>query len=796
MNPISTTRVDLHCHSTASQISKLGIQRSLGLPECATPPEEVYELAKRRGMDFVTITDHDTIDGCLEIADRDDVFISEELTAWFRGEPQAVHVLCFGLNPDDHARLQEWNHDLEACAEYLHSHEIACSLAHPFYAVEAPLSPAHRRKLAQLFPVWETRNGSRARELNMPAAIYIETHGGTGTGGSDDHAGVDIGRTFTETPPAATPEQFLHHIREGRADARGEQGSAAKWAHAAMALGTRALLLADADSQHESGCASPSAAAHPRIGAAPNPDSILKIAERVMSEGDTRRGEVTGDLGPEDARALLGAFVAAVDVEPGRPLIEHMQGDDFSHAELARRARRVHERRLQVAVGDALQALESGVEPSQLAVHAIAAGQNLFEAAIPAIPYAPAAAFLGKEKAKLNPSEGPKRIALIADAIGGVHGVARTIERIRELGVPGYDVEVIGTDRNVDRRLPAVAEVDVPFYAGLEVGMPSLPAMVEALAEGRFDAVHLTAPGPAGVSAALIARIMELPVLGSWHTELGAYAGLRSDSGELERGVDAALSAFYRQCGRVLSPSPASDESLVRLGVDRALIERWGRGVDISRFAPELRDEHWLRRITGSASASPAADPRTIKVLYAGRLTKEKGAELLAESFLRAYAADPRLHLLLAGGGPEEGMLRERLGEQATFLGWLEGEELARAYASSDVFLFCSRTDTFGQVVVEAGASGLPVVAVDEGGPSSIVIDGETGRLCEPDGAMLAAAILQLADSPAWRAKLGRQAREAARARTWEASMMQLADGYDRVVEPAEEPRIKLVRAA
>ena len=99
MNPISTTRVDLHCHSTASEISKLGIQRSLGLPECATPPEEVYELAKRRDMDFVTITDHDTIDGCLEIADRDDVFISEELTVWFRGEPQAVHLLCFGITP-------------------------------------------------------------------------------------------------------------------------------------------------------------------------------------------------------------------------------------------------------------------------------------------------------------------------------------------------------------------------------------------------------------------------------------------------------------------------------------------------------------------------------------------------------------------------------------------------------------------------------------------------------------------------------------------------------------------------
>jgi len=182
----------MHCHSTASEVAKLGIARSVGLPECATPPEEVYELAKRRGMDFVTITDHDSIDGCLEIADRPDVFISEELTAWFAGEPQAVHVLTYGIGPDDHEFLQSHAFDLETCAAYLHEHGIACALAHPFFEVAAPLEPRHRRRLAKLFPVWEVRNGSRARELNMPAAVYIETHGGTGIGGSDDHAGVDI----------------------------------------------------------------------------------------------------------------------------------------------------------------------------------------------------------------------------------------------------------------------------------------------------------------------------------------------------------------------------------------------------------------------------------------------------------------------------------------------------------------------------------------------------------------------------------------------------------------------------
>src|SRR5437588_5072296 len=114
------SRADLHCHSTASQVSKLGVQRALGLPECATAPEEVYELAKRRGMDFVTITDHDTIAGAREIAERyGDAFVSEELTAWFRDEPQAVHLLCFGITGEDHEWLQAHATDVEEVAEYV-----------------------------------------------------------------------------------------------------------------------------------------------------------------------------------------------------------------------------------------------------------------------------------------------------------------------------------------------------------------------------------------------------------------------------------------------------------------------------------------------------------------------------------------------------------------------------------------------------------------------------------------------------------------------------------------------------
>jgi glycosyltransferase involved in cell wall biosynthesis/predicted metal-dependent phosphoesterase TrpH len=741
-----TSRVDMHCHSTASQFSRLGVQRSLGLPECATPPEEVYELAKRRGMGFVTITDHDTIDGCLELADRPDCFVSEELTARFAGEPQAVHVLCYGITPGDHERLQADAGDIEACAAYLDEHEIACALAHPFYNVDAPLTPRHRRRLAELFPIWEVRNGSRAAELNMPAAIYTETHGGTGIGGSDDHAGVDIGRTFTEAPAAATPEEFLRHLRQGNVGAGGEQGSAAKWVHAAMALATRALAL-DGEGAD---------------GPAPDPSAVLKIAQRTIGEGAAREGKVAADIGPDDARALLEAWPCSIALEPrGRDLLAYLQADDFSHADLYRRARRTHERRLRTAVSGGVAAAGHGDIATAIG--------GLCDALLPAVPYAPATAFLGGEKAKLTARRGERpRVALIADGIGAKHGVSATIEKIRELGVPGFEIEVVGTDAGVDRRLPAATELEVPFYAGMSLGVPGLPDLVEALAEGRYDAVHVTAPGPSGVAATLLNRIVGTPLIASYHTELATYAGLRSGNGGLESVAQAALSAFYGAPSLVLSPSPAADSSLLALGVDAARLGRWERGVDVSRFNP--------------GKASREDYPGEVKVLYAGRLSREKGVDLLAESFLRARAADPRLHLLLAGGGPEEGELRSRLGEHATFLGWLDGEDLARAYASADLFLFCSTTDTYGQVVLEAGASGLPVVAVAEGGPASLVENRHTGMLCRPDADHIAGTVLQLAASPLLRRHLGASAVRAARDRPWGRALEQLAGGYRRTL--------------
>ena len=219
--------------------------------------------------------------------------------------------------------------------------------------------------------------------------------------------------------------------------------------------------------------------------------------------------------------------------------------------------------------------------------------RSLFDACIPAIPYAAAAAFLGREKLKLTRSTATGRGSRWSPtALGGMHGVTHTIQQIRDRGVPGFEVEVIGTDADVDRRLSAVAEIDIPFYRGLKIGVPTLPAIVEALAEGRYDLVHLVSPGPCGIGAWLLARVLELPVVGSYHTELAAYAGLRSGDARLEALMaGCALCEVLRRLrrgpvARARRPTSGSSSSASRAGGSAAGIA----ASTSSRFDPALRD--------------------------------------------------------------------------------------------------------------------------------------------------------------------------------------------------------------
>ncbi|HTR89449.1 MAG TPA: glycosyltransferase, partial [Solirubrobacteraceae bacterium] len=301
-----------------------------------------------------------------------------------------------------------------------------------------------------------------------------------------------------------------------------------------------------------------------------------------------------------------------------------------------------------------------------------------------------------------------------------------------------------------------------------------------------------------GVAGALLGRALGLPLIGSYHTELSAYTRVRSGDERLAGAMEATVGMFYGACDVVLSPGPASDEALRELGVAGERIMRWDRGVDGERFGPPAA-------ASGGARLAPCGEApggsvelgeKAIVVLYAGRITREKGADLLAEAFLAAHEREPRLHLVLAGGGPEREGLAERLGERATFLGWLSGAELPRAYAAADMFLFPSETDTFGQVILEAQASGLPVIAVAKGGPVSLIEDRVSGLLCEAQPQALADAVLELASSPLLCERLASAGLAATAGRTWEAALARLAEGYSRALTGAGTQAERETRAA
>ncbi len=678
-------------------------------------------------MDFVTITDHDTIDGVLAIADRPDVFISEELTASFRGEPQAVHVLCYGITPDDHEWLQAHRGDVELCAAYMHEREIACALAHPYYTVAAPLTGRHRRRLAELFAVWEVRNGARAPELNRPAAIYVATRDGIGIGGSDDHAGVDIGRTSRETPrgahPGGVPRARARRARQRPAASRAAPRSGP----------TPRSRWRSARSGRDGG----------RGGGRPDPRRVLRMAARLLREGDAREGAAGGELSPDDARCLLRGLAARGRPRPPRrrELIAHMQDERFSHADLYRRACRAHER------GCARPSQRRSAAAQRRVGRRAGRGRPVRRPASPRSPTRPRrrSSPASRPSCARSPPQGrpgrredgeTPRVAIVADGIGATHGVTARSRRSASAACRASRSRSSGTDPSVDRRLAAVAEVEVPYYPGLRIGVPSLPG------------------GRPGARRRPLRRDPRL---------LAGPGGRRRRARRARAGAAAARQLPHR----ARPPTPACAPASRRVAEAMAR----GRRRLLRRMRARALAERRRRRGAGRRSASPrervaALGPRrrhgplrpgaarrgrccreASTSSTPGRITREKGVDLLADAFLEARAAATRACTSCSpAAAPSRSASRERLGAHATFLGWLEGDELARAYASADIFLFPSATDTFGQVVLEAQASGLPVVAVAERRPA--VADRARRRraaAARPTPAALAEALLELA---------------------------------------------------
>ena len=256
-------RADLHCHSDASNKAAEAALNAIQCPECYSRPEEVYAQARRRGMDFVTITDHDSIAGVLRIvAGRPDVFVGEELTCWFPEDGCKMHVLVYGITPEDHAALQSLSDNIYDVADYVERHDLAHAVAHPIYRQNEKLERWHLERLLLLFKGFECLNGAHSglhREAFEPVLDRLtraevqklsERHGlsprwpepwkKSRVGGTDDHGLLNIGRTWTEFPPGTeTVDDVLTCLRDGRCRPGGEAGGSAKLAHTFYSVAVR-----------------------------------------------------------------------------------------------------------------------------------------------------------------------------------------------------------------------------------------------------------------------------------------------------------------------------------------------------------------------------------------------------------------------------------------------------------------------------------------------------------------------------------------------------------------------------
>lgn len=342
------------------------------------------------------------------------------------------------------------------------------------------------------------------------------------------------------------------------------------------------------------------------------------------------------------------------------------------------------------------------------------------------------------------------RVALFTDTLGDVNGVSRFIRTIASEslvdrgGEAPLDLQVLTATRfacpaaeNLHVFTPRWARA-MPGYANLELAWPPrkrLFALADAL---RPEVMHVSTPGPVGLAGRAWALRRGVPLVGTYHTDFPAYVEHLFDDPVLTWTCKAMMRWFYKPFAKVITRSAEYEPALQAIGVPTHKIVRLLPGIDTETFNVRHADR------TGSVwRGAPGVRAESVKALYVGRVSVEKNlpqvARLWPEVVRRCAARGVDVQFIIVGDGPYRAEMQRALAagdSHAAFLGFRFGDELSRIYASSDVFVFPSTTDTLGQAVMEAQCSGLPVVVTDRGGPKGVVDDGATGFVLPPaDGA-------------------------------------------------------------
>jgi glycosyltransferase involved in cell wall biosynthesis len=800
-----TLKADLHVHSKYSKRPSEWILRKVGCSESYTEPLRLYEIARKRGMDLVTITDHNTLDGSLEIAHLENAFLSEEVTTYFPGDQCKLHVLVYDIDERQHADIARLRENVFDLVEYLRREKIVHALAHPLFGVNEKLAPQHLEQAFLLFQVFEI-NGTRLpyqntlltdilRSLTEEDMAFLadkydladfcgKTSKKVLIGGSDDHSSFHIARIYTEVEGACSVKTFLEGLGSRRVLVYGMGSSPKTMAHNIYSVAYQFYKSRFDLERYVS------------------KDLLLRFADRALIP---LSGEEAGLM--ERLRGVVGyrrpgQFFKSVPrtlqgllQKEGREIIH----DNPSLAALLGSAQIEAQEMEEVWYLFVNQISEKIIRQFIDAVFESLSGANLFDIFhsmgsagtiyTMLAPYFVAYALYAKErrfaqrcrdhflKEKKGSPITPLKVAHFTDTYYEVNGVALTLQMQAKMALKHNKSQTIVTcgpesDASGVTNFKPIGTFEMPEYLELKLYYPPLLAMLHYCYEESFTHIHSATPGPIGLAALVIARILNLPIYGTYHTALPQYVNHLTEDPAMEEIMWKYAIWYYGQMDVVYVPSQATGEELIRKGISRTKIRFYPRGIDIERFHPSKRNGIFQDRfhIRGSH----------IKLLYVGRVSREKNLPDLVEIFRRLIQMRSNIHLVIVGEGPYLAEMKSALeGLPVTFTGYLEGEDLPQAYASSDIFVFPSNTDTFGNVVLEAQASGLPVVVTDEGGPHENMVHGKTGLVVKAgDTQAFMGAVLSLIDNRGLLRELKKNSRAYMDDRSFESAYMALWESY------------------
>ncbi|OGP15585.1 MAG: glycosyl transferase family 1 [Deltaproteobacteria bacterium GWA2_54_12] len=756
-------RADLHVHSKYSNKPDLWALVKLNCSESYTSPESLYKSARENGMDYVTITDHNTINGALEIAHLPGTFIGSEITTYFPEDGCSVHVVVLDITERIFKDILYLQKNIYELAGYLQYNGIAHFVAHAIYDLNERLKVQHIEKMLLLFEAFEVKNGARAKRYNcflkeMLSSLTEEKIGFLSdkhnikpyghqpwkkafVGGSDDHSGFFIGRAHTVSAEGKTIKDFIGSVKEKKTWAEGEDGDPLTLAHSIYKIGYGYFR----ERIHQKGRNSLpflDVLMHRLFDEGPGKFSLFNkinflIRKNLLQVFYGNEGQTFEEILDREVKELLNDadFLERIDAEKG-------------HRKIFTLTSHLTNRMIYLYANSLLSKLSS--------MDIISLAQSLSTLGLVhllASPYYVAFHHQHRSKALMkelgerfslkdhfNETE---KIALFTDTLHEINGVAFTIKKLTDTAKrQGIELVVITSTSDETSfekgimNFKSLGDVALPEYPEMRLHFPPVLDILDYFEKEGFTRIHASTPGSLGLLALFIAKLLDIPISSTYHTDIPRFTKSLTDDSFLENIAWDYMVWFYNQMEEVIVPSSSTERQLIEKGVHAEKTRPLPRWVDTEAFSPGKRNMHIWNRYGLNGD---------FKFLYVGRVSKEKNLELLADAFIDIVRSGLHSDLVIVGDGPYRDDLEKRLrGYPVLFTGFLLGDELSTIYASSDLFVFPSATDTFGNVILEAQASGLPVIVSDEGGPKEIVIDGETGFVIKANSRELLVHIMKL----------------------------------------------------